>query len=805
MQLSMPSSGSLQLSTTPSAVYDEQLGLAFTQNFVSLKYNVTAIEQADTDGYGPGYLLNGLSDAGYWYQVGISWHWPEIGGGYSPEFYMNYEVFNSRVRSVFPVSGGGGLTSLNGTVDNGDSVLLNLYFSNGNVVMYVYDWNTSASAKETYNAEGASNFVGQPSNYIGSNGFFTGLMTEWWHANAYYGDESNVVYSESDFAKSSAWMWADEFVPSNSSVLFAKHQLFSYSNTTQLQFFSTNGTVEASDAYDFYTGSSNQVPLTLSYKLLGGGTNFTAPTFVFWSFGKHLTEKLDSTPTAFYLDPGTVWSIDNPLLGSSAQEIWISNQNTNGTANSPLTINFNYYHQFLVTFNYTVISGSGYFPPSVTFRQYGANLTTSIGESVYADAQSQYSYENPLEGSNSIERLGAPATAIGTISDHTTLLLTYYDQLNSTVSYSVSGNGSGYSSPELTFTQYGSANSRTLTVTPTTFWIDRNTSWSVPETLAGSNSTERWQTFQLTGGKENTSAIISLIYYHQFLTTYSYTIVGGGNPPSPSIISESSGRMIRLTISTSQSSEWSDAGATFTYPYLLNNSSTERWISDQTLSSGKVSAPLNLNPSFEHQYYVIIGQNNHSGGLLSPNTGWYNAGQEIGVSATANPGWQFEYWNGSGEASYSGNNKLTTVAVDSPITEYAIFYPGITFKATFFGTISYGNNSNLVTVNGGASRTAYFQLNSSILLTANPWPFFFKFDGWSNGVNSTSPEVHIIATSPETIQANFNPQWINIMISIIGFAVAAVIIITFIRRRRKSLTLLNINKAMAIYNVFIIT
>jgi len=55
------------LQGAPSPNYDEQLGTTFTQDFSSLAYNVTALAQADADGYGPGYLLNGLTPEGYWY------------------------------------------------------------------------------------------------------------------------------------------------------------------------------------------------------------------------------------------------------------------------------------------------------------------------------------------------------------------------------------------------------------------------------------------------------------------------------------------------------------------------------------------------------------------------------------------------------------------------------------------------------------------------------------------------------------------------------------------------------------------
>ena len=65
----------------PQVNWDEQLGESFTQDSTIMDMNVTAIAQADSYGYGPAYLLAGLSNTGYWYEVGISFNWPNDGGG----------------------------------------------------------------------------------------------------------------------------------------------------------------------------------------------------------------------------------------------------------------------------------------------------------------------------------------------------------------------------------------------------------------------------------------------------------------------------------------------------------------------------------------------------------------------------------------------------------------------------------------------------------------------------------------------------------------------------------------------------
>lgn len=252
---------SLDQSSIPPAMYDEQLGTTFTESFTGISYNVTATQQSDVNGYGPAYLLNGLSSAGYWYQVGLSFDWPYSTGGYNPGFGMNYEVFSPTGTSVFPTSGGGGLASM--SVNPGDLVLLNLYFSGRNVVMLARDWNTSSTVSEAFNADRATSFIGLTGSVSNQNGFFTGLMTEWYHADAYYGNEEEVIYSDYNFDLSSGWMWMDEFDISNNHLLFSSETNgpVTYSSPNQLHQFSSNGASEAGDAYEFITGFQSPAAL----------------------------------------------------------------------------------------------------------------------------------------------------------------------------------------------------------------------------------------------------------------------------------------------------------------------------------------------------------------------------------------------------------------------------------------------------------------------------------------------------------------------------------------------------------------
>ena len=253
------SATSLQLSSSiPAANYDEQLGTTFTQNFANLAYNVTAVAQSDMSGYGPAYLLNGLGNTGnkgYWYQVGLSYHWPFTQGGYNPRFGMNYEVFDPLGASVFPTSGGGGLSIIQ--VNPGDTVLLSLNFtaSGGDVVMMAKDWNTGSTNSTIFGAKGATKFTGLTNNFE-QNGFFTGLMTEWYHVDPYLANEGEVAYSTSTNSVSSAWMWMDEFNVFGGLVFrdSTTSPTTLSSRPSQLQPFYSHGAYEAVDSYQFVTG-----------------------------------------------------------------------------------------------------------------------------------------------------------------------------------------------------------------------------------------------------------------------------------------------------------------------------------------------------------------------------------------------------------------------------------------------------------------------------------------------------------------------------------------------------------------------
>jgi hypothetical protein len=262
-----------------SAPYDEQVAETFAGNFTSLSSNVTAIAQTNpTTELGPAYLLNGLANSGYWYQVGLSYHWQQPSGGPYPGFNMSYEVFMPRSlcdpifgcnceisASVFPVDCSAGVANLR--VNPHDVVELSLSFSGGNVTMRAHDWNTTSTMSESYTAGGGSMFVGLPypglPNIVANgDGYFTGLMTEQYYATPYYGTGLPVVYRQRTENVSAALMWMEEFDPGAPLILFSDQTQtsISFGNTTLLQYFSSHGTGEAANGTELVTGLT---PITL--------------------------------------------------------------------------------------------------------------------------------------------------------------------------------------------------------------------------------------------------------------------------------------------------------------------------------------------------------------------------------------------------------------------------------------------------------------------------------------------------------------------------------------------------------------
>lgn len=667
----------------PSANYDEQLGMTFTQSFTSIEYNVTAVEQTDpTLGDGPAYLVNGLSNSGYWYQVGFSWNWAP-GSTPGTGFDMNYEVFDSSGNSVFPADGQGGVSAFSGPVNEGDNILLDLYFSSGtqSVTMLAEDTNTGAVASQSYSSMASTYFVGLPGAVADSNGYFTGLMTEWYHGVPYYTNEAEVVYSNPGSALTSAWMWVDEFDANTLTPVFSANTSapVSYVNPAQLQEFSFNGTTEYSDAFNFVTGSlangtiSTGIPLVLSYSLSGGGEGYSPPNLTYVSNKTVYTVPLTRSPTIYYADPGTRWSVSSTLAGSTAQHRWQTRQLTFGVANSSLLEQFTYYSQYQVTFGFSVDGGgSGYSAPSVSYVAFGGTMKTPVGTYVWADAGSKYQYSSPLPGSSGAERWST--LSMGYVDQSGQVSAVFYHQY--LVTFEVTFKDTEVlPALSLSSTSVGQSYSATITEGTNSEWLDYGATYSVTRSFS-LESGQRLVTDGMSDGQVSANATVTLVYEHQFYVGVASNATDGGT--------------------TSPSSGWYDSGSTLNLVAIPSQGwMFEGWDGTGSDSVSATAASVNLtvgpgSPANETAIFypgISIRAEGPSSVSYSdgPLSGTVAAGTNVVVYAPTSSTLkltgssiplltQFYGWSGS------GSGASTSLVVEGPTSISAVSgydYPGI--------------------------------------------------------------------------------------------------------------------------------
>ncbi len=107
----------------------------------------------------------------------------------------------------------------------------------------------------------------------------------------------------------------------------------------------------------------------------------------------------------------------------------------------------------------------------------------------------------------------------------------------------------------------------------------------------------------------------------------------------------------------------------------------------------------NVIGNYETQYFLTTSVNPSVGGAISPNSGWFGSGNQITITATANTGYTFAGFTGTGTGSYTGSASSTQITLNDPVTETANFNinhytltlnPGNCGSVSGAGTYDYG-------------------------------------------------------------------------------------------------------------------
>ncbi len=158
----------------------------------------------------------------------------------------------------------------------------------------------------------------------------------------------------------------------------------------------------------------------------------------------------------------------------------------------------------------------------------------------------------------------------------------------------------------------------------------------------------------------------------------------------------------------------------------------------------------------------------------------------------ATAGWQFENWSGSGQGSYSGDNGSASIEVDSPLTETATFYPGLTITASGKLSVSYTYGESAGTVPEGAPKTIYAASGTSIQLTAKPKMFLYSFAGWTGSVTDKNSSISTVLDGPQNITADFTYNYVSIGLIAAGvIIIIAGAVILIMRRKNKNTTVMS--------------
>jgi len=531
---------------------------------------------------------------------------------------------------------------------------------------------------------------------------------------------------------------------------------------------SAAGTVSATYYYQFF--------VIFSVQAVNGNPPPVVPNLTATVFGATVTVLAGGSS---WVDANGGYSYPASFAGAPGER-WMSASPASGTVTMSETITASYYHQYNVTFGYSVSGGgSGYSAPTLTYVALGTGLATSAGTSVWADAGSAYVYATGLPGASSTQRWLTPAPG-GTVTGSGNFTATYIHQFWIDFTYTVKGGGSGYSAPNVTYSNL--SGSRTVPAVTLWVWADSGAAYQYQNPLPGSTSSNSWQTNN-GAGTTGSSTTYSATYRHQYKVKIKTTSTAGALTLESPLVNVT---LFGSTVSMpADNVTWVDAGGSYSFPGVFYGPLPgERWIT-ATPPSGLVLAPMNITAAYAHQYYLAIQVNASTGGTVSGSAGWYNATVAMALEATANPGWQFQGWIGSGNGSYSGSSTTASVAMDAPVTETAVFYVGLTLTASSGGSLQYAYGGTTGWVPAGSTETLYLVPGTSVTINAAP-SLFYQLDGWDGPSTGSASAVVLVANAPQTLSATFGLSLYQKADSVLGLAVlfTAILVLVLALRRR---------------------
>ena len=336
------------------------------------------------------------------------------------------------------------------------------------------------------------------------------------------------------------------------------------------------------------------------------------------------------------------------ISGAPANSQWLRNgacsfsQTTGGNTN-----NCNYYKQWTEIWQATA-NGQTTFDSGLSTTVSGSvlgvsatsicTITPSSGVATgtcsgYIDNAQAATFSTTMSGALPNSRwICTVCTTAPQTSGGLTVNINYFKQFTNGFAYSVTDGGSP-TAPALTCTQFGSnVNCGTLSTTSAPIWVDSGGSYSATNPTTGSTGSERWDSNSPSGTVSSGGGAVTVLYYHQFLQTLSYSVLDGGSPASPAASGLQFGSAYAPSLTGAATGYWYDAIGSVAFTNPIAGASNERW--DSAVSSIAATSSASTALTYYHQY-----QNKYTFLPAAPST-WDNSfsptvtGTELGVAGS---------------------------------------------------------------------------------------------------------------------------------------------------------------------------
>ena len=264
--------------------------------------------------------------------------------------------------------------------------------------------------------------------------------------------------------------------------------------------------------------------------------------------------------------------------------------------------------EYFIVASYSIIGNeTGSSPPILRYYYNNSlhSVTLTKNPVKYkVDKNSPWEVTEILIGSNENERWKTNQVTKGIVNSPLTINLTYYHQYYVQFKYEIINGGSGYLPPKITIYQFG----KKIILNPDTYiWADENI-YNFTNPLIGSNENERWYSLN-SEGKIDKAGIYKASYYHQYLITFNYKIIGKLNNNAPEVSFTQFGETKKSKFNTTV---WIDTNTkyNFTNP-LIGSNENERWYTNNE-TNGIAEKPKIILVIYYHQFsvnftYKVIG------------------------------------------------------------------------------------------------------------------------------------------------------------------------------------------------------